>query len=102
MLRSVVDVGIAFVDLLAAQARDLTDNVERAGSRIAVLVGFAVLGAVMFLGGAGLMVWALYLVLDQSLTRPQAALLTGLTLWLAVALLGWAVLSGTRRRAARS
>lgn len=101
MLRSVVDVGIAFVDLLAAQARDLTETAERAGSRIALLVGFAVAGALMFLGGAGLMVWALFLALDQELSRPHAALLTGLIVWAAVALLGWAVLSGTRRRAAR-
>ncbi len=101
MLRSVVDVGIAFVDLLAAQARDLTDDVERVGSRIALLIGFAVAGALLFLGGAGLMVWALFLALDQGLSRPQAALLTGLIVWLVVALLGWAALRGTRRRAAR-
>lgn len=101
MLRSVVDVGIAFVDLLAAQARDLTDGVERAGSRIALLVGFALAGAVLFLAGAGLMVWALFMVLDQELSRPQAALLTGAIVWLVTALLGWAVLSSTRRRAER-
>lgn len=100
MLRSVVDVGIAFVDLLAAQAKDLTDGVERAGTRLALLVGVALASSVLFLAGAGLMVWALYLTFEASLTRPQAALLTGLVVWAGAALLCWGVLSATRRKTA--
>lgn len=99
MLRSLVDVGIAFVDLLAAQARDVTDDVSRVGSRLALLAGFAAVAAVLVLGGAGLMVWALFLALEARMTTPQAALLTGGALWVLVALAAWVVLASTRRKA---
>lgn len=101
MLRNVAEFGIAFVDLLAAQARELGHEAKSIASRLAVVAVFAVLASGMLLGGAGLLVWALYQVLAQELTSASAAALTGVVVWLVIGVGGWIALSASRRPASR-
>ena len=102
MLRNFTEVGIAFVDLLSAQARELGAEASAIGTRLALLVVFAVLAGGMALGGAGLLVWALYQVLARELTSASAAALTGVAVWFVIGVGGWVLLSMTRRPASRS
>lgn len=102
MIRNLAEVGIAFVDLLSAQARELGAEAQTIGTRLAVLVVFGVMAGGMALGGAGLLVWALYQVLAEELTSASAAALTGVAVWIVIGVGGWVLFSRMRRPASRS
>ena len=101
MLRSLAEVGIAFVDLLAAQAREIGSEAKAVGIRLAVICVAAVLAGGMLLGGTGLLVWALYQVLNEQLTSASAAALTGVAVWLVIGVGAWIAVSASRRPGSR-
>ncbi|HET8986047.1 MAG TPA: hypothetical protein VFN03_09845 [Trueperaceae bacterium] len=101
MLRNLAEVGIAFVDLLAAQAREIGSEAKAVGVRLALMCVAGVLAAGMLLGGTGLLVWALYQVLNERLTSASAAALTGLAVWVVIGVGGWIAMSASRRPASR-
>lgn len=102
MLRNLAEVGIAFVDLVSAQARELGAEAQAVGTRLAVLVVFGVMAGGLALGGAGLLVWALYQVLAEEFTSASAAALTGVIVWIVIGVGGWVLFSAMRRPASRS
>lgn len=101
MLRNLAEVGIAFVDLLAVQAREIGNEARSVAVRLVVLAVFGVLAAGMLLGATGLMVWAMYQVLAEQLTSASAAALTGLAVWIVIGVGGWIAVNATRRPASR-
>lgn len=101
MLRNLAEVGIAFIDLLAAQAREIGTEAKVVGVRLAIIFAFGILAAGMLLGGTGLMVWALYQVLASELTSASAAALTGLAVWLVIGVGAWIAVSATKRRTSK-
>lgn len=101
MLRSLAEVGIAFVDLLAAQARAIGSEAKVVGVRLAILAAFGMLAAGMLLGGTGLLVWALYQVLARALTPAAAAALTGVAVWIVIGVAAWIAVSATKRQASK-
>lgn len=101
MLRNLAELGIAFVDLLAVQAREIGNEAKSVGIRLAVIGAFGVLAAGMLLGGTGLLVWALYQVLDQELTSAGAAALTGVAVWVVIGVGGWIAVSAAKRPASK-
>lgn len=99
MLARVVDVFIAALELLEAQAKELRGSMQRLGISLATILALACMATVLLLAGAGMMVWALYLSLVQSMSPAAAALWCGLLLWLLTGLvLGVAALVMGRRR----
>ena len=102
MLRNLAEVGIAFVDLVSAQARELGAEAQAVGTRLAVLVVFGLMAGGLALGGAGLLVWALYQVLAEEFTSASAAALTGVIVWIVIGVGGWVLFSAMRRPASRS
>jgi len=101
VLRSLAEVGIAFVDLLAVQAREIGKEAKSVGVSLALIAVFAVLAGGMLLGGTGLLVWALYLVLSAELTAASAAALTGVAVWVVIGVGGWIALRTSKRPASK-
>lgn len=98
MLARVVDVFIAALELLEAQAKELRGNVQRLGLSLAAILAVASLATVLALGGIGMLVASLYMTLAQSVSPAAAALWCGLLLWLLTGLLlGIAALVFRRR-----
>src|SRR5690606_3196066 len=97
MLRAITDVGIAFLELLEVQVRQLGKGAKGVAANIAVVVVGAALAGGLLLGGAGLLVWSLYLVLVERFTPASAAALTGVAVWLVIGVAGWIALRALRR-----
>ncbi|HLU83676.1 MAG TPA: hypothetical protein VKZ43_09760 [Trueperaceae bacterium] len=102
MLRNLAELGIAFVDLVAVQAREIGNEAKAVGVRLALLGAFGVLAAGMLLGGTGLLVWALYQVLAREVTSAAAAALTGAAVWIVIGVAAWIAISAVKRPASKS
>jgi hypothetical protein len=87
--------------LLAAQARAIGSEAKVIGVRLAIICVAAVLAGGMLLGGTGLLVWALYQVLNEQLTSASAAALTGLAVWIVIGVGGWIAMSASKRPTSR-
>lgn len=99
MLARVVDIFIAALELLEAQAKELRGSVQKLGLSLAVIVAVASMATALLLGGIGMLVASLYMTLAQSTSPAMAALWCGLILWaLTGLLLGIATLVLRRRR----
>jgi hypothetical protein len=84
-LRALVELIIALLELLEAEARAVRSGAFRLGLSVALL-GAA---GVLFTGGVGLILWALYLYLATSLGQATAALAIGLVALLVTGGLVW-------------
>jgi hypothetical protein len=84
-LRALVELIIALLELLEAEARAVRSGAFRLGLCVALL-GAA---GVLFTGGIGLILWALYLYLAISLGQATAALAIGLVTLLVTGGLVW-------------
>lgn len=97
MLRSLVAILGALLDLVEAEAR----AARRAARRIGMAVAFTAIGAGVMTGlalaGTGFLVWSLYLWLAALLPPAGAALVAGGALWFAVGLLALMVALQARR-----
>ncbi len=99
MLARVVDIFIAALELLEAQAKELRGSVQKLGLSLAVIIAVASMATALLLGGIGMLVASLYMTLAQSTSPAAAALWCGLILLaLTGLLLGIAVLAFRRRR----
>jgi hypothetical protein len=84
-LRALVELIIAFLELLEAEARALRSGSFRLGLSLALL-GTA---GTLALGGVALMLWAIYLYLAIVLSPPTATLITGIVTLLVAGGLVW-------------
>lgn len=98
MLRAFADVGIAFLELLEVQARQLGTGAKKVATGVAVVAVAGVLAGGLLLGGTGFLVWSLYLVFLERFTPASAAALTGLAVWIVIGVGGWIALSMFRRK----
>ena len=101
MFKAFADVGIAFLELLEVEVRQLGRGVTGVATKLAVVAVVAVLAGGMLLGGTGLLVWALYLVLVERLPPAAAAGLSGLAVWLVIGVGGWIGLRAFRRTSSK-
>lgn len=97
MLRAFADFGIAFLELLEVQARQLGTGAKKVAGSIAIVAVAGVLAGGLLLGGTGFLVWSLYLVLLERFTPASAAALTGVAVWLVIGVAGWIALSRLRQ-----
>lgn len=85
MVQSLVDVLIALIELLEAEAEALRKNAKRLGFAAAVIAVGASVATLLLLAGSALLIWSLYLALAAPLGPALSALLCGLVLWAIVA-----------------
>lgn len=97
MLRSLVDLVIALLDLVRAYAYELQQSVKAQAIKLGVLAGLGILalGAAIgtaFLGVAFLLA-ALFMALLTTMAPAWAALVTGLVIWLTIGVGAWIAIS---------
>lgn len=85
MLRSLVEVLIALIELLEAEAGRLGAAAKRIGIGWAVLATAAFVASWLLLFASALLVWSLYLALAAPLGPALSALICGLAIWCFVA-----------------
>jgi hypothetical protein len=93
VLRSLVDLFIAFTDLLRAYAYELQESVKATAIKVGVLAGLGIIGLVVAGSFAffatGAIMWALYLALFEPLGPAWAGLVTGLIVYLVMGVGIW-------------
>lgn len=97
MVRHLVGLLVAFVELLEAEAERLTLGLRKllvTGAMLAV--GASLVGALL-LAASGLLVWSLYLALAPLMPEALAALTVGLVVWLVGGGGAWLVVTRIRR-----
>ena len=98
MVRSLADLGIAFVELAEAEAKRLATGTKRTAAAVAGMVIVAMVGGGTLVIGTGLLVWALYALLEDYFVTPAALALTGLAVWVLFGGGAWLAISAMRRR----
>jgi hypothetical protein len=93
VLRSLVDLFIAFTDLLQAYAHEIQESAKKTALKVGVLAGLGIVGLFMLAGAmvfsTVLVIWSLYLVLASVWLPATAALVTGLIVWLVIGVVAW-------------
>lgn len=98
MLRNLTELGIAFVELVEAEARALAAGTKRTAALVAGMVIVALVAGSMLIIGTGLLVWALYTVFEEYFTTAGALALTGAAVWVVFGGGAWLAISMMRRR----
>lgn len=98
MLRNLTELGIAFVELVEAEARSLASGTKRTAAMAAGMVIVAMVAGSMLVIGTGLLIWSLYTVLDEYFTTAGALALTGAAVWLVFGGGAWLAISAMRRK----
>ncbi|CAN5666181.1 hypothetical protein BH23DEI1_BH23DEI1_10470 [soil metagenome] len=101
MLRSLVDLFIAFTDLLQAYAHEIQESAKKTALKVGVLLGLGIIAlsaamAAVVLATAALM-WALFLVLLEVMAPAGASLVTGLIVFLLIGVVAWLAVRRTLR-----
>jgi hypothetical protein len=97
VVRHLVALLVAFVELLEAEAERLTLGLRRVLVTGAMLaVGASLVGALL-LAASGLLLWSFYLALAPLMPEALAALTVGLVVWLVVGGGAWLVAARIRR-----
>jgi hypothetical protein len=93
MLRSLVDLFIAFTDLLRAYAYEIQESAKKTALKAGVLLGLGIVGLAVAASFAffatGAILWALYLALFDPLGPAGAGLVTGLIVYLVMGVGIW-------------
>jgi hypothetical protein len=93
VLRSLVDLFIAFTDLLHAYAHQIQESAKKNAIKLGVFAGLGIVGLFMLAGAmvfsTVLVIWSLYLVLASVWLPATAALVTGLIVWLVIGVGAW-------------
>jgi hypothetical protein len=93
MLRSLVDLFIAFTDLLRAYAYEIQESAKKTALKAGVLLGLGIVGlavaASLAFFATGAILWALYLALFDPLGPAGAGLVTGLIVYLVMGVGIW-------------
>ncbi len=98
MVRNLAELGIAFVELVEAEARSLATGTKRTAAAAAAMVIVAMVAGSMLVIGTGLLIWALYTVFTDYFTTAGALALTGAAVWLVFGGGAWLAISMMRRR----
>lgn len=98
MLRSLAELGIAFVELAEAEGKRLASGTKKTAAAVAGMVIVATVAGATLAVGTGLLVWALYALLAGYFVMPAALALTGLAVWLVVGGGAWLAISAMRKR----
>jgi hypothetical protein len=98
MLRSLAELGIAFVELAEAEGKRLASGTKKTAAAVAGMVIVATVAGATLAVGTGLLVWALYALLAGYFVMPAALALTGLAVWLVVGGGAWLAISAMRRK----
>lgn len=98
MLRSLTELGIAFVELVEAEARSLASGSKRVAAMAAGMIVLAMVAGSMLIIGTGLLIWALYEVFTEYFTTAGALALTGGAVWLVFGGGAWLAISVMRRK----
>ncbi len=98
MVRNLAELGIAFVELVEAEARSLASGTKRTAAAAAAMVSVAMVAGSMLVIGTGLLIWALYTVFTDYFTTAGALALTGAAVWLVFGGGAWLAISMMRRR----
>ena len=97
MVQHLVALGLAFVELLEAEAARLKLNAKQVLVTGALILIGAVLVAGMLSAASGLLLWAAFLGLRTSVGQAPAALILGAGLWIVVGGASWFVANRLRR-----
>jgi hypothetical protein len=97
VVRHLVDLLVALVELLEAEADRLRLGLRRLLVTGAMLAVGATLVGALLLAASGLLLWSLYLALAPLMTDALAALTVGLLVWLVVGGGAWLVADRIRR-----
>lgn len=97
MVRHLVGLLVAFVELLEAEAERVTLGLRRVLVTGAVLAVGAALVSALLLAASGLLLWSFYLALAPLMPEALAALTVGLVVWLVVGGGAWLAVSRIRR-----
>ena len=89
MVQHLVNVLVAFLELLEAEAERFTAGARKLLVTGAVVAVAAVVASAMLLAASGLLLWAFYLALLTLMTEPWAALSVGLAVWFVVGVGTW-------------
>ncbi len=84
MVRSIADLGIAFVELVEAESKRLAAGTKKVAAAVAGMVIVAMVAGSMLIIGTGLLIWSLYEVLEGYFTTPAALALTGVAVWVLI------------------
>ncbi len=98
MVRSLAELGIAFVELAEAEGKRLASGTKKTAAAVAVMVIVALVAGTMIALGTGFLVWALYQLLEEYLATPAALAVTGLIIWLLFGGGAWLAISAMRKR----
>lgn len=91
MVQHFVALGLAFVELLEAEAARLKLNVRKVLATGALVLMGALLAAGMLSAASGLLLWAAFLGLRGSVGTAPAALILGAGIWILVGGASWLV-----------
>lgn len=89
MLRSLVDVLIALIELVEAEGRALRRAAKRLGVTVGVIAVAAGVAMALLLGATGLLVAALFMWLLEWMHPALAAFACGAVIWLVVGVSAW-------------
>lgn len=84
MVQNLVNVLVAFLELLEAEAERFTHGARKLLVTGAVVAVAAILAATLLLAANGLLLWAFYLALLPLMSKTWAAVTVGLAIWLVV------------------
>lgn len=97
MVQHLINVLVAFVELLEAEAERFTLGLRKLLVTGAVVAVGAALAGALLLAASGLLLWAFYLALTPLMSDALAALAVGLVVWLVVGGGAWLAVARLRR-----
>ena len=97
MVQHLVGLGLAFFELLEAEAARLKLNVRQVLVTGALVLLGALLAAALLSTASGLLLWAAFLALRPGVGPAVAALILGAAIWVVVGGASWIVVQRLRR-----
>lgn len=97
MVQHFVGLGLAFVELIEAEASRLKLNVRKLLVTVALVLMGALVAAGMLSAASGLLLWAAFLGLQASVGQAPAAVILGTGIFVVVGGASWLVASRLRR-----
>ncbi len=97
MVQHFVALGLAFVELLEAEAARLKLNVRQVLTSAALVLMGALVAGAMLSAASGLLLWASFLALQPAVGTALAALILGVGIYIFVGGAAWLVANRMRR-----
>lgn len=96
MVQQFVALGLTFVELIEAEAARLKLNIRKVLATSALVLMGALVAAGILSAASGLLLWAAFLLLRESLGPAEAALILGASIWIVVGGAAWLVANRLR------